>query len=374
MSGGDVDQRSMWRYRSWLDIPPDTGAVTLGEGLTPLVPTTARPSFGGLDVHWKNETLNPSGSHKDRALSVAIAVARSQGTRTVFVASAGSTGLAAAAYAARGGVRCVVLVGSDASERRLLPLRLAGAVVLRAGGNVDDALDLLGDLAQTHGLVDVSTRRSGNRWQAEGPKTIAHELVADLGRAPDVVVVPIGGGGTLASVFRGFDELRIAGRIDQVPRLIGTQPAGYATLVDALARGLVTDTELRAAEFQERPDTVQVKTAHTYAPDGAEALAAVRASGGTVLEISDAEALRGCLDLAARDGIWAEPSSGVVIPAVERLRAEGLARDGETVVGLVCGNGFRELDAFEASVAAELRPIETLPADPTQWLLELAAG
>jgi threonine synthase len=369
-----VDATSMWRYRSWLDIPHGTEPVTMGEGLTPLVPMATRPSFGGFDVRWKNETLNPSGSHKDRALSVAISVARSQGTRTVFVASAGSTGLAAAAYAARGGVRCVVLVGSDASERRLLPLRLAGAKVVRAGGNVDDALNQLGDLARTHGLVDVSTRRSGNRWQAEGPKTIAYELVDDLGRAPDVVVIPIGGGGTLASVFRGFEELRVAGRIGRVPRLIGTQPAGYATLIDALARGLVTDADLRAAEFTSRPDTVQVKTAHTYAPDGAEALAAVRASGGTVLEITDGDALAGCLDLASRDGIWAEPSSGVVIPAIERLRSDGLVRDGETVVGLVCGNGFRELDAFEASVAADLPPVETLPADPAARLLELAAG
>ena len=372
--GRTVGERSMWRYRDRLDIPPGTEPVTLGEGLTPVVPAGAREGFRGLDVHWKNETVNPSGSHKDRALAVAIAVARSQGTRTVFVASAGSTGLAAAAYAARGGLRCVVLVGSDASERRLLPLRLTGATVLRAGGNVDDALNLLGELARTHGLVDVSTRRSGNRWQSEGPKTIAYEVVDDLGRAPDVVVVPIGGGGTLASVSRGFEDLRAAGRIPRVPRLIGTQPAGYATLVDALARGLVTDEELRAAEFTARPDTVQVKTAHTYAPDGAEALAAVRASGGTVLEISDADALDGCLDLASRDGIWAEPSSGVVIPAIERLATEGLAAAGELVVGLVCGNGFRELDALESTVAGDLAPIETLPPDPTDRLLELAAG
>jgi threonine synthase len=370
----DILDRSMWRYQPLLDIPDGTTPVTMGEGLTPLVPVARRSSFGRLAVHWKNETLNPSGSHKDRALSVAISVAKSQGAKTVFVASAGSTGLAAAAYSALAGIRCVVLVGSDASERRLLPLRLAGATVVRAGGNVDDALDLLAVLATTHGLIDVSTRRSGNRWQSEGPKTIAYELVDDLGMAPDVVVVPIGGGGTLASVHRGFEDLRRAGRIDRLPRLIGTQPAGYATLVDALARGLVTDEELRAAEFKQRPETVQVKTAHTYAPDGAEALAAVRASGGTVLEISDLDALDGCRDLASRYGIWAEPSSGVVIPAVTRLHGEGLAGDGETVVALICGNGFRELDAFEATTAPNLPPIETLPDDPTERLLELAAG
>jgi threonine synthase len=101
-------------------------------------------------------------------------------------------------------------------------------------------------------------------------------------------------------------------------------------------------------------------------------LAAVRASDGTVLAITDDEALAGCLDLASRDGLWAEPSSGVVIPAIERLVVDGTIRDGELVVGLVCGNGFRELDAFDASVVGDLPPIETLPPDPTARLLELA--
>ena len=364
----------MWRQRAWLPLADGHEPVTLGEGATALVPAVARPAHDGLRVLWKLESLNPSGSHKDRALSVAVSVAKANGASTVFVASAGSTGLAAAAYAARAGLRCVVLVGADASERRLLPLRLAGATVMRAGGNVDDALNLIGELARTHGLVDLSTRRSGNPWQAEGPKTIAYELAYELPQPPEVVIVPIGGGGTLASIHRGFGQLRASGEIDRVPRLVGTQPATYQTLVRALDEGLTTDGELRAAEQQDRPDTVQVKTAHTFAPDGAEALAAIRATGGTVLAITDEDALRGCLDLAQQDGLWAEPSSGVVIPAIEQLVADGLVRRGETVVGLVCGNGFRELDAFDATVARDLPPIETLPADPTDRLLELAAG
>jgi threonine synthase len=365
---------SMWRYRARLALPAGVVPVSLGEGSTALIPAAPRGTFGGAEVWWKDETRNPSGSHKDRALSAAISVAASQGVRTVFVASAGSTGLAAAAYAARAGLRCVVLVGTDASERRLLPLRLAGAAVVRAGGDVDAALDLLGSLARTHGLVDVSTRRSGNPWQAEGPKTIAYELVDQLGRAPDVVIVPIGGGGTIAAIHHGFDDLVTDGVIPRLPRLIGTQPAGYETLVVALRDGLASDAELRAAAFTERPPTVQVKTAHTFAPDGAEALAAVRASGGTVLAISDADALAGCLDLSRRDGIWAEPSSGVVIPALERLVVDGTISAGEVVVALVCGNGFRELDALDVSLAPSLPPIETLPADATARLLELAAG
>ncbi len=370
----DDGDTSMWRYRRLLPLPDGADPVSLGEGRTPLTRASRRDAFGGADVRWKNETLNPSGSHKDRALSVAVSVATGRGASTVFVASAGSTGLAAAAYAARAGLRCVVVVGADAPEGRLLPLRIAGAHVVRVGSSVDDALDRLGELARTHGLVDLSTRRSGNPWQAEGPKTIAYEIVESLETAPDVVVIPIGGGGTIAGIARGFEELREMGRIERVPRLVGTQPAGYETLVTAITDGLTTEDELRAAAFTDRPPTVQVKTAHTFAPDGAEALAAIRATDGTVLAVTDAEALAGCLDLAQQDGIWAEPSSGVVVPAIARLVADGTIAPNDLVVGLVCGNGFRELPALESGVADELPPIETLPADPTDRLLALAAS
>ena len=148
----------MWRQRAWLPLADGHEPVTLGEGATALVPAAARPAHDGLRV-LEARALNPSGSHKDRALSVAVSVAKANGASTVFVASAGSTGLAAAAYAARAGLRCVVLVGADASERRVLPLRLAGATVMRAGGNVDDALDLIGELAGP--TVWSTSRRAG---------------------------------------------------------------------------------------------------------------------------------------------------------------------------------------------------------------------
>jgi threonine synthase len=363
----------MWRYRPFLPLENVEEAVTLGEGQTPLLRAAPRAEFNGVEVLWKNETTNPTGSHKDRAESVAVSVALARDARTVFVASAGSTGLAAAAYAARAGLHCVVLVGADASDRRLLPIRMTGARVVRAGANIDDVLDVIADLARTDNLIDLSTWRRGNPWQTEGPKTIAFEIVEQLGHVPDVVVVPIGGGGTIASVHRGFEQLRDLGETERVPRMIGTQPVGYETLVVALRTGLVTQADLRAGAFKTRPATVQVKTAHTFAPDGAEALVALRSSGGSVLGIDDAAALDGCLDLASRDGIWAEPSSGVVVPAIRRAIEDGVIAVGETVVGIVCGNGFRELDATEPGVAPKLEPIETLRADPRERLLELAS-
>lgn len=366
--GATFDERvpSIWRYRDLLPVPPDAEPVTLGEGRTPL--TRARLDVGA-EAWWKNETLNPTGSQKDRAMSVALTRARALGVKAVFVASAGSTALAAAAYAARAGIRCIVLVGEESSDRRILPISVYGARIFRVRGSVDDALDLLDRAVRETGLHDVSTRRAGNPAQAEGPKTIAYEIVESLGRVPDWVVVPAGGGGTLAALHRGFEELRTMGLADRLPRLASFQPTGYDTFPPALERGWATDADLRANAFVERPPTVQVKIAHTYAPDGAGALAAIRASDGIALSISDDEALAGLGELASVEGIFAEPSSGGVVAAVRRLSRDGLAQPDAVVVGLVGGNGFRELDAMESSVAS--RAAFLPEADPVGFLASL---
>jgi threonine synthase len=343
----DDRERSIWRYRDLLPVPPDAAVVTLGEGITPLV----RANLDlGAETWWKNEAGNPSGSQKDRSMSVALTRARALGIRAVFVASAGSTALAAAAYAARAGIRCTVLVGEEASERRLLPIAAYGARIFRVRGSVDDALDLLDRAVRTTGLHDVSTRRAGNPAQGEGPKTIAYEIVESLARVPDWVVVPAGGGGTLAAIHRGFVEFRAMGLADRLPRLASFQPTGYDTFPAALEHGWTTDADLRTNAFVDRPPTVQVKIAHTYAPDGAAALAAIRESDGTALSVSDGEAIAGLEELASVEGIFAEPSSGGVVPAVRGLVSRGLVGPNDLVVGLVGGNGFRELDVVESSM------------------------
>lgn len=359
----DDGEPSIWRYRDLLPVARDADPVTLGEGRTPLTP--ARLDLGAA-TWWKNEAVNPSGSQKDRAMSVALTRARAVGIQAVFVASAGSTGLAAAAYSARAGIRCTVIVGEESPERRLLPIAAYGARIFRVRGSVDDALDLLNQAVREIGLHDISTTRAGNPAQGEGPKTIAYEIVEVLERVPDWIVVPAGGGGTLAAIHRGFIELRAMGRVDRLPRLASYQPAGYDTFLPALEHGWVTDADLRENAFVDRPPTLQVKIAHTYAPDGAAALAAIRDSGGTALSVSDEEAIAGLGELAAVEGILAEPSSGGVVTAVRRLVADGRIGADDVVVGIVGGNGFRELDAIETSVTSGAVP---LPAgDPMAFL------
>ena len=159
------------------------------------------------------------------------------------------------------------------------------------------------------------------------------------------------------------------GRVDRLPRLASFQPAGYDTFPAALERGWVSDADLRTNAFVDRPVTVQVKIAHTYSPDGAAALAAIRESGGTALTVSDEEAIQGLRQLAAVEGIFAEPSSGGVVAAIRRLEARGLVGPDDLVVGLVGGNGFRELDAIEGSATSGA---EFLPdGDPLAFLAAL---
>ena len=249
------------------------------------------------------------------------------------------------------------------------PSPRTGREVFRVRGSVDDALDLLDRAVRAIGLHDVSTRRAGNPAQAEGPKTIAYEIVEALGRVPDWIVIPAGGGGTLAAIQRGFDELRTMGRADRMPRLASFQPAGYDTFLPALEHGWTTDADLRANAFIERPPTVQVKIAHTYAPDGAAALAAIRASDGIALSVTDDQAIMGLGELAAVEGIFAEPSSGGVVAAVRRLAADGLLDADALVVGIVGGNGFRELDIVESSMASRAQFLPDV--DPVDFLASL---
>jgi threonine synthase len=288
---------------------------------------------------------------------------------TVVVASAGSTALAAAAYAARAGIRCVVLVGEEASDRRLLPIGLLGARLLRVRGTVDDALAVLAEAVQRAAIHDVSTTRAGNPAQGEGPKTIAWEIVEALGHAPDWVVVPTGGGGTLSAIHRGFGELASLGRVDHTPHMASYQPTGYDTFLPALAERWETDSALREHAFPAGPATVQVKIAHTYAPDGAEALTAIRDSGGAAVAVSDAAALAGVGVLASSEGLFVEPSSGGLVDAIRQLVRRGLVRTSDEVVGVVGGSGFRELDALSTSARLDIPFVPD--TDPVAYLTSL---
>jgi threonine synthase len=335
----DDTMPGIWRFRRLLPLPPGAEPVSLDEGGTPLL--KSRLDLG-IDLRWKDETRNPTGSHKDRQLAVAVTHARAIGARRSVVVSAGSTGLSNAAYAARAGLGSVTLMSSGTPAERILPLTAYGSRLIEVASDIDTIIAAARHLAGHGGTYVSSTTRSTNPYQAEGAKTVAFEIVGQLGEAPDWVVVPVGGGGTIGALWRGFVEMRDAGLATRLPRLAAVVPTAYDALGAAFAAGIDDRARFEALPYRDDVPTILTKLSHAHPPDGLEALEALRASDGTVVAVDDETAIEGSFRAGAADGLYLEPSSGVLVPAIERLTADGTIRPGATVVGLACGSGFRE--------------------------------
>lgn len=331
---------SMWRYRSHLPVRPES-IISLGEGGTPLA--QSRLDLGAT-VYWKNETRNPTGSQKDRALSVAVSAAVQRGAKRLIMASTGSAGFACAAYAARAGIPCFILCPSDTPTERLTGMWMLGAQILSVHGSFEDLMELIAHAREEWGYAETTTYRKANPYQTEGPKTIAYEIYDQLGgNIPDVVVVPVGGGGTLLGIGKGFAELKAAGLIRAVPRLVAVQNIHFNALAIGLERGLTTEAEIEALHLDAHVPILTRNLKHAVPPDVEDALAMLRSCDGSVVQITDEEALAAQLELARADGIFAEPSSAVSLVAVRKLIAAGELTASQTVVAIITGSGLREM-------------------------------
>ncbi len=334
----------LWRFADLLPLKAPEAAVSLFEGNTPLIPARLS-SQTGVELSWKWEGVNPTGAQKDRALCVGIAKGRELGYTSAIIGSTGSAGLSSAAYAARAGMTQVVLVSRDAPAARIIPMIALGAKVFEVDGSIEDTLDLVAAARDELGAYETSTYRGANPYQSEGAKTLGYELHAqwlEAGRVPDWLVIPVGGGGTLAAIWRAFQDLRGMGVADRLPRLVGVQPERYNGLEIAMQRGLTTAEELQEIPFTDVPPTVLVKLAHTFSHDGADALAAVRESGGTFVSISDDDAFAAQRQIGRTEGLYAEPSSTVTLTAIQRLREAGTIGAGDVVTAVLTGSGHRE--------------------------------
>ena len=344
----------MWRYRSQLPIAADSVPVTLGEGLTPLLEARSGPA--GMKLFFKNETVNPTGSHKDRALSVSITKAVELGHRTVMLYSDGSTALSSAAYAARAGLRSITLIARGTPDHRLQPLCFYDSTILEYQGDSAEALDWTRSACSALDLYETTTYRAANPYGGEGTKTISFEIMEQLGSVPAWVIVPVGGGGTVSAIWQGFDELYTRGEISSRPRLAAVLPSGYSLLERAFAAGASTLDDLRSMMPHQLPPTIQAKTAMAYPPDGMEAIRAIRESNGLFFYADDHQVLRG-QRILGQEGIFAEPSSAAVMTAADALSTIGIAK-ADTVVAVITGSGFRELGAIAHAVPLERKKIE----------------
>lgn len=334
-------QRGIWRWKSLLPVAGDQ--VSCGEGGTPLIGSRLD---AGCHLYLKDETRNPTGSQKDRALAVALRAAQVLGQKRCLMASTGSAGISCAAYAARAGVQATILVPKGVPVQRLVAMWMLGARIFEVDGSFEDLMTLMAAAREGGGYFETTTYRKANPYQAEGPKTIAYELFEELGRAPDAVVVPIGGGGTLSGIARGFADLKVLGRIDRVPRMYGVQHERFDALARAQARGVRDEESIRriGEELDARVEVVTGNMKHNFPPDGEEALAAITATGGAMVTVSDADALAAQLDLSRTEGMFAEPTSAASLAAVQKLTAAGLVGPDETAVALITGSGLRETE------------------------------
>lgn len=340
---------------------PSAGSVAGIEGDTPLLPGDALVASldGQSTVYLKDERRNPTGSFKDRALAPAISLAAETDCDAVLTASTGNAAAACAHYAARAGLACYLLVTDAAPEHKLIEPRAYGARTVRVRGLFDGGEDALATLLETLSkrldAYCTFAYRPFNPVLEEGVKTVAYEVAEALDwTAPDVVVTATGGGDNLSAQYRGYRELRDAGLIDAVPRMVAAQTAGASPVVDAVEAG--TDTPVA----QDGTDTVASGIDAPFA--GAHALTAIRESGGTAVAVTDDALIKGEATLARTTGVWAEPASSVVVPALEELVVNGWIEPDETVALTVTGSGYKHTEPFADQLAA----IETVERDPDQ--------
>ncbi|TNM68503.1 threonine synthase [Streptomyces sp. NP160] len=329
-------------YRERLPVVAGAPAVTLGEGGTPLVRARHLSELTGCDVRLKVEGCNPTGSFKDRGMTVAMTRAAADGARAVICASTGNTSASAAAYATAAGLSCGVLVPDGRIAMGKLSQAVAhGATLLQVDGNFDDCLRLARDLAEDYPVELVN---SVNPARIEGQKTAAFEVVDALGDAPDVHCLPVGNAGNITAYWRGYTEYSADGPATRRPRMWGFQAAGAAPIVEGRP--------------VESPDTIATAIRIGNPASWDQAVAARDESGGVVEAVTDEEILAAHRLLSSRDGVFVEPASAAGVAGLLKRHAAGLVESGLTIVVTVTGHGLKDPQwALREADGSEVRPV-----------------
>jgi threonine synthase len=338
------------RYREWLPIGTDDPVVSLGEGNTPLVRARNLSDDLDADVWLKVEGANPTGSFKDRGMTVAVSKALAEGATAVVCASTGNTSASAAAYAARAGMRPIVLLPAGRiAAGKLAQAVIHGAHIVQVDGNFDNCLDLARQLADQYPVALVN---SVNRVRLEGQKTAAFEIVDTLGDAPDVHVLPVGNGGNISAYWRGFTQYEAKGIASHRPKIWGFQAAGAAPLVNGAP---VTEPDTIATAIRiGRPASTEL------------AITAKNESGGGFWAVSDTEIMNAQGYLAQREGVFVEPASAAGVAGLLALAERDEVPAGLSITVTVTGHGLKDIDtALSALPSFTGGPIEAevVPAE-----------
>lgn len=313
-------------YRPYLPVSDATPVVTLLEGNTPLipVPTISQILGRGVKVFVKYDGLNPTGSFKDRGMTMAISKAKEAGAKAVICASTGNTSASAAAYARRAGMRVFVLIPDGyVAMGKLAQALLYGAEVIGIEGNFDQALTIVQEMAQNYPITLVN---SVNPYRLEGQKTSAFEIVEVLGNAPDWLCIPVGNAGNITAYWMGFCQYHQGGKCDRLPKMMGFQAAGAAPLI--------------GGKPVAHPETLATAIRIGNPANWEKAIAVKEASQGEFNSVTDEEILNAYRLLACQEGVFCEPASAASVAGL--LKVKDRVPSGATVVCVLTGNGLKD--------------------------------
>ncbi len=330
------------RYRKYLPVTEKTPIITLLEGNTPLIKAEylSKVLGKGFEVYLKYEGLNPTGSFKDRGMTMAISKACEEGARAVICASTGNTSASAAAYAVKAGIKCIVLIPKGAiALGKLSQALIHGAEVLAVDGNFDQALELVRDISRDYPITLVN---SLNPYRIEGQKSASFEICDHLGDAPDFQVMPVGNAGNITAYWKGYKEYKAAAVSSRLPRMLGFQAAGSAPIV----RGHAI----------KNPKTIATAIRIGNPASWEQAEAARDESGGLIDMVTDAQIIHAYKLLAANEGVFVEPASAASIAGLLKLGKSGYfrrAKKEERRMRIVCiltGHGLKDPDRAIKSI------------------------
>jgi threonine synthase len=324
------------RYARYLPVTDKTPRITLGEGSTPLVHAPHLSSLVGAEVHLKLEGCNPTGSFKDRGMFLAIAKAMEAGSQAVVCASTGNTSASAAAFAAKGNLRCFVLVpDGNIAMGKLAQAVILGARVLAIAGNFDRALELVREVGEKQAITVVN---SINPFRIEGQKTASFEIAEALGDAPDLHFLPVGNAGNITAYWRGYREAKQHGMSTRLPKMMGYQAAGAAPIV--------------LGKKVDDPKTIATAIKIGNPASWKQALSAREESGGHIGMCTDAVLLDAYQLLASREGVFCEVASAASVAGLLQAHAEGRIPQGSRIVCTLTGNGLKDPDTALARAPA----------------------
>ncbi|MDP8212000.1 MAG: threonine synthase [Candidatus Zapsychrus exili] len=315
-------------YREFLPVTEKTPVVSLLEGNTPLIYSYNLSEILGLKIYLKYEGLNPTGSFKDRGMTMAISKAKEEGAKAVMCASTGNTSASAAAYSARCGLKCVVLIPEgNIALGKLAQAMVHNAQVIAIKGNFDDALNLVKEITSNYPIVLVN---SLNPYRIEGQKTASFEVCKVLGDAPEFHAIPVGNAGNITAYWKGYKEYKEAGKSKGLPKMLGFQAKGSAPIVEG--------------KIVEKPETLATAIRIGKPASWKQAEAARDESGGLIDSVTDDEIIAAYKMLASKDGVFVEPASAASVAGILKLNKNGYFKNAkdQKIVCTLTGHGLKD--------------------------------